>query len=152
MSRNEKSFMKNNKFFLAAIVGSAVFFLLGYLVFGMLLTNFLHDNSGLAKDVLDKFNRPMNEFNWGAMVLAHLAGGFMFATVAMWANARSLGAGLKVGAIIAFLMAVQVNCLFYGTSNLYSITSLCTHIIAITVILSITTGIMAMILGTGKTN
>jgi hypothetical protein len=143
--------MKNNKFFLAAIVGSVVFFLLGYLTFGILLKDFLDNNSGLTKDVLEKFHKPMDQINWYAMVLSHLAAGFLFATIALWANARTLGAGARVGAVIGFLLTVHMNCLYYGVSNMYTLNSLIVETLAVTVIITIMTAVIAMILGKGKT-
>ena len=126
-------------------------FLLGYLIFGMLLMNFMHENSGMAKDVLDKFHKTMAEFNWGAMVISHIAAGFLFATIALWANARSLGAGLKTGAIVGILFSLHIDGLFFATSNIYTVTSLCVQIVAVTVLITISTGVIGMVLGTGKT-
>ena len=143
--------MKNNKFFLAAIVGSVVFFLLGYLVFGVLLNDFLTANSGMDKDTLAKFNKTMEQFNWYSMALSHLAGGFAFATIAVWTNARTFGAGAKIGGVIGLLFALNVNCLHFGVSNMFTLNSLGVQTACVAVIFAIITGIMAMILGTGKT-
>ncbi len=143
--------MKNNRFFLAAIAGSVVFFLLGYLVFGVLLNDFLNTHTMLDKDTLAKFHKPMDQFNWYAMVLSHIAGGFLFATIAVWTNARTLVAGAKVGFIISLLLAINVNFLNFGMTNLFTLRSVCVQTGALAVVLSVTTAIMAMILGTAKT-
>jgi Protein of unknown function (DUF1761) len=149
--------MKNNKFFLAVIVGTVVSFLLGWVIYGILLKTAMMENCGVAKDVAEKVFKPMDnakpDFGMlGIIFVSNLCGALLLTIVAGWANARSLGAGIKVGAIFGLLITLNFDLLWYSMSNLYTPTGLGIDVAAGTVMTAITTAVIAMVLGKGKTS
>ena len=142
--------MKNKNYFLAAIVGGITFFLLGWLIYGVVLMEFMNANSGLSADVFEKFNRTEAEFIWWALILANVASGFLIATILSWAQMTSLAAGAKAGAIIGLLIAVSFDFLFYSMTNIFTTTSLVVDIIASTVMTTIGAAIIGWLLGRGN--
>src|SRR5450759_2816850 len=60
--------MNTKKFLIGGIVGGVVYFLLGWLVYGHLLTNYFHDHSGNATGV----ERDMDQMIWWALILGNL--------------------------------------------------------------------------------
>jgi hypothetical protein len=99
------------RFLAGTIVGGIVLYVVGYLIFSMAFANFYAANAGTASGV----DRPA-ELMW-AVVL----GSFGYAALicyAMGARAASgLGAGLKTGAVVGFLMWFSVDFILYGVAN-----------------------------------
>jgi TM2 domain-containing membrane protein YozV len=105
--------MSSQKFILAGIVAGILFFVLGYVLYGMLLANFFNDNlwsPGIMKDKPE----PM----W-ALVLGQLAGGFFLAYIVGKAGATSLGAGATVGFVAGLLICLSFDLTFYGVGKFY---------------------------------
>ncbi len=148
--------MKNSKFFLAVIVGTVVSFLLGWLIYGILLKTAMAENCGLAKDIQDKVFKPMEgqpaPMDMVVMLLSNFFGAVFLTVIAGWANARTLAAGAKVGAITGVLISLNYGLLWLGMSYIYTPTGLAIDTCAGTVMTAITTAIIAMILGKGTTN
>ena len=67
-------FMNTKKFLIGAIVGGIVYFLLGYLFYGKLLSDFFIKNAGSATGV----NRAMDQFVWWSLVLGNIFRGCTF--------------------------------------------------------------------------
>ena len=69
--------MLNSKIFTAGLVGAVVAFLLGFLLYGNLLTDFFMENSGSATGVM----RGDDEMQWIPMILGHVTWGMLFAVI-----------------------------------------------------------------------
>jgi hypothetical protein len=141
--------MKNNKFFLASIVGAVTFFLLGWIVWGMLLKNFMAANSGLPADVMAQVNLPEDQFNWLAMVVSNLAMGLLLATILMWGGFTSTAAGMRAGAIVGLLIAIMWDFLFLGMTRLMTMQFALVDILASAVVWAIGGAVVGMILAKG---
>ena len=89
----------------AGIVGTIVSFFLGWVVWGMLLANYMASTlSPTAKTFISEQPR------WLPLIVAQLGFGFFYAFVFdRWAGARSLTSGLFAGAIIGFSFAFISN-------------------------------------------
>lgn len=145
--------MKNNKFFLAVIVGSVVSFLLGYLIYGVLLKSTMQANCGLDKELEAKVFKSMEKPDamiLGTIFVSNIFGALLLTTIAQWANARSFGSGMKVGAIVGVLVSLNFDLLWYAMSNLYTPTGLAIDVCAGTVMTALSSGVIAMILGKGN--
>lgn len=143
--------MKNKNYFLAAIVGGITFFLLGWLIYGVVLMEFMNANSGLSPEVFAKFNRTEAEFIWWALILANVASGFLMATILSWGQITSAAGGAKAGAIVGFLIAISFDLLFYSMTNVFTASTLLVDIIASTVMTTIGSTIIGWLLGKGAT-
>ena len=102
--------MNSQKFIVGGVVGGIVFFILGWLVYGMLLKDFMANN-------LSNAMRADADTIWWALVLGQLAGGFLLAYIIGKASATSAGAGAGVGFIVGLLVCLSYDLTMYGVST-----------------------------------
>lgn len=128
--------MKTNKILLGGIAGGVALFLLGGLIYGMLLMDYM------AANYDQSFMKPMDETIWWALILSNMAYGFLLAVVFSWSNITSIITGAKVAGIIGILLSLFMNLSFYSMSNLYpSLQVAGVDLIAFTV-MSVITGVI----------
>jgi hypothetical protein len=137
--------MRLNKILLAALAGTVVFFLLGWLVWGMLLRDFMAANyvsSGILKADADMI--------WWAMILGNFAAAFLLAFIFdFWATISTFVSGAKAGALILGLIAVSMNLIWYASANIMTLNGTIVDIIASTVVGAIVGGVVGLVLGRG---
>jgi len=133
------------KLILAAFAGSVVQFLLGWLIYGILLANFMDSQTthydGLIKDM-----------NTGSfMILVYLAGlamSFLLAFIFQrWAKFESIVKGLTGGMILGFFIALSYDLNSFSMMNLISVNAMIVDVIAYALIIGIVGAIVAWILG-----
>lgn len=128
----------------ATVAGGIALFFLGWLVYGILLMDFMKDNMinypGLMKE-------PMPDMV--PLVLANLIIAGLFAFVfEYWATIRTFVGGLKGGAIMMFLIALYIDLSFMSFMNIMKgITPVIVDVIAATVIGAIAGGVIGLVLG-----
>ncbi len=93
------------------VFGGIAFFLLGWLVWGLLLAGLLETMYNPA------LNRPKNEMIWWAMIVSNLTLALMVTLVLNWVSAKSVMDGLKIGAIVGFLYALSVDLSIYSMAT-----------------------------------
>lgn len=135
--------MNTKKFLVGGIVGGVVYFLLGWVVYGMLLKDFMHDNMGTAQGVM----KAEDQFVWWAMIVGHMAIGFLLSYVLARTNTNSFGGGLATGGIIGLLMCLGYDAIMYGVSNLMTTTGMMGDIGASTVMAAITGAVIGIVNG-----
>jgi hypothetical protein len=128
----------------AALAGTLVFFLLGYVIYGILLDpilkNYMNHFPGLMKE-------PMPDlillFAWN-FVMA-----FLFALVFdRWAGVRTFMGGLQAGAILMFLIALMTDLSALAFMNLWSgLAGVVIDVLAATVLGAIAAGVIGWVLG-----
>ena len=129
---------------LATLVGFVVLFMLGWLVYGMLLMDFYTSNTGSAIGVM----RAEDEMIWWALILGNLFQAYLLVYIfGNWANITTFSDGLKAGAIIGLIMGLAFNLSMYGTSNLMNMTSALVDPLVIAFNLAITGGVIGFMLG-----
>ncbi len=139
--------MNTNKLLLSGVAGGVAFFLLGFLVYGVLLMRFFEANAGTATGVMKE---PMD---WWALILGNLAWGFLLAVIFVrWANISTFATGLRAGAIIGLLTGLSFDLMIYGTSNLSSLTGTIVDILVFTALSAVAGGVVGLVLGMGKSN
>ncbi len=106
--------MKTNKILLGGLTAAILFFFLGWIIYGMLLTDFMLNNYDQS------LMKAEEDMIWWAMILSNLAGGFLLAFILSWSNAKSFADGAKVGGITGLLMALSIDLSFYSMSNMIS--------------------------------
>lgn len=139
-----------NKVLLSAIIGGVVYFLLGWLIYGILLKDMMDQNSGLPVDIRTKVFKPMDQMNMPLMLVANLLSGFLTATVLNWGNMRSAGAGLKGAAILGFLVACSYDLMFYSMSYMFTMKGMIIDIVAGTVMMALGGAVIGWMLGRGN--
>jgi hypothetical protein len=104
----------NQKTILGGIAGGVAFFFLGWLIYGMLMKDFMAANTNSC------FSRPEAEFVWWALIVSNLAWGFILALIFSWSNISSVAAGVKAAAIYGLLIGICYDMLFYSMTTMYS--------------------------------
>jgi hypothetical protein len=138
--------MNSKNYFLAGILGGIVYFLLGWLVYGMLLMNYMEENAGLALGV----NR-VEMLLWSIGLGSLLYGFFLSYIFSCVGQVKTAAAGAKSGAWIGFLVAGAIDFTMYGTTNISTLNAVAVDILAATVMASITGAVVAWVLGAGAT-
>jgi len=96
------------------IFGGIVFFLLGWLVYGILLMDFMSANSNNCTARLDE------EMIWWAMIVSNLVLALFITTVLKWSGAKSVIDGMKIGAVLGFLTGLSMDLSFYSMTTMFS--------------------------------
>lgn len=139
--------MNTNKILLAGLAGGVVFFLLGFLFYGVLLMKFFEANAGSATGVMK--DPPI----WWALILGNIFWGLLLAVIfGRWANISTFMTGLKAGAVIGVLAALSWDLTMYATSNFSNLTGTLVDVVVATAMTAITGGVVGLVLGMGKSD
>lgn len=128
----------------ATVAGGIVIFFLGWLIFGVLLMEFMKAHTinypGLLKE-------PMPDMI--PLALANLAWAWLIAFIFdYWAGIKTFVAGLKGGALIMFPLILGLDLMYLAFMNLYQgFTPLIVDVTASTVIGAIGGGVIGLVLG-----
>ncbi len=93
------------------VIGGIVIFLLGYLVWGVLLMDFTMNNYNQS------IYLPMDEMILWAMIASNLFMALMQTLFLKWGQAKTWIDGLKIGALFGLLYALSLDLGFYGMTN-----------------------------------
>ena len=132
--------MNIKKMLIAGTVGGVLFFLLGWLVYGVLLKDYFFKNTGAAGH-LDRVDIQM-----AIVFLGSLLQGYVYSYVFTRANVASLKDGMITGGILGFLMISAFDCMMYGTTLILSKHSLVGDILASTSIAIVVGAIIGWVL------
>ena len=135
--------MNMKKLFVGGITGGILFFLLGWLVYGNLLANYMQSHQGAATGV----NRPDMEMDFLYLSVGNLLSGFLIAYIFIKANVVSLSNGLITGATVGFLMGASFDCIMYATTFIASKHMILADVIAITVNSAIVGAAVGFVMG-----
>ena len=136
--------MDIKKLLTGGIVGGILYFLLGWLIYGMLLMDFMNNHPGTAGNV----NKAEPDFLY--LIIGNLAMGFLLAYVFVKSSISSLAAGLVTGGIVGLLVCVGVDSVIYATTTIASKTAMAVDVAAFTVMSAIVGAVVGMVLGMGK--
>ncbi len=138
--------MDIKKLLTGGIVGGILFFGLGYLIYGNLLTSFMQKHPGTATGV----DRAMEDLQFLYLAIGNLAMGFLVAYIFVKGNVSSMGGGLVTGGIVGALVSVGYDCVMYATTNITSKTAMAADVAAFTVMCAIVGAVVGIIMGMGK--
>jgi hypothetical protein len=93
------------------VAGTLAFFLIGWLVWGILLKDFSMNNYNQSVYL------PEDQMVWWALILSNLALALMFTLILKWAGAKTITDGLKIAAIIGGLYALNIDLGYYSMTN-----------------------------------
>ena len=114
------------------ILGGITFFLLGWLVYGLLLMDFMAANSNTCA------MRPDNEMIWWAMILSNLISALVVTLILKWSGASKPIDGIKIGALFGLLMCLAIDLSMYSMSTMYNMTAIIVDAIVTTIIVGVT--------------
>lgn len=138
--------MNTNKFLVGGIIGGIAYFLLGWLVWGMLLMDFMSNNAGTATGVM----KAQADMVWWALIVGNIFSGLALSYVLSKAGVSGAGAGAGVGAVFGLLIAAGFDLTMLGTSNIMTLKGALVDIAASTVVTAIVGAIVGAYLGMGK--
>ncbi len=137
--------MKANKIILGGITGGVASFLLGWLVYGVLLLDFWNANFNNCA------SRPMDEMVWWALILSNFTSGFLLALIFSWSNTKGWLAGAQIAGIVALFMIISYDLGFYAMSTMFnSLNTMIIDIVVGTVFTAIIGAIIGLVMGMGK--
>jgi hypothetical protein len=133
--------MNIKKLAVGGIVGGIIFFFLGWLIYGMLLVDFMKSNPGIVSG----YEKEMPDMLY--LAIGNLASGLLLAYVFIRANVTTLMGGLIMATIMGLLMSVSFDCMMYGTTNLLSKKAIMADVLAATAMFAITGAVVGLLLG-----
>jgi hypothetical protein len=139
--------MNTNKIIVAGLLGSVLAFILGWIIWGMLLSGVMGNYAGTASGVM----RGQDEMLWFPLVIGHLGLGFLLAIIyGRWAAISTFNTGAKAGSAIGFLVAFANNMIMLGTTHIMQPTGAIIDIIASAISMGFIGGFIGWWLGRGK--
>lgn len=136
--------MDIKKLAIGGIVGGILFFLLGWLIYGMLLMDFMKNHPG----VISGYDKAEPDMLY--LIIGNLASGFLMAYIFVKAGINSLMGGLITGAVVGLLMAASMDCIMYATTNLVSKNMMMADVLAATAMSAIVGAVTGLVLGKVK--
>lgn len=138
--------MSIKKVSIAALAGAVVSFLLGWLIYGILLAEFMAEHTNSS------FMLAETDMIWWAMVASNIFWALLLAYIFnRWANISTAAAGASAGAIICLLVGLAYALGFYGMSTIYNdLTGLAADVVAGTVMGAIVGAVIGFVLGKVK--
>jgi uncharacterized membrane protein len=134
--------MISNKVLIAALLGALVSFLLGWLIWGMLLSNFMNENA------IAGVMRAEDEMIWWALILGQFFFGLLLALIfSRWAGISTFATGAQAGAVLGVLLALYFDLMMLATTHMFTPTAAVVDVIANAVVTAITGGVIAWYLG-----
>ena len=134
--------MNSQKFLLGGIVGGIVYFLLGYLCYGLLLKDFFEKNGGPATN--------MDNMVWWALVVGNLFSGFLLAYILSKAGVSSAGSGASIGFVVGLLMGLAFDLIMYGVTKTPALKAVAADVAVSAVMSAIAGALVGAVLGSGK--
>lgn len=126
------------------LIGGIAYFLIGWLVYGILLMDFFAPLTNSCA------NRPDGEMIWWAMILSSLLMALFLTLLLKWSGARTITDGLKIGALFGALFTAAIDFSFWSMTTMYnSLVPLLIEVIASAAIFAIVG--MVIVLTWGKT-
>ena len=137
--------MNSQKFIIGGIAGGIVFFILGWVIYGMLLKDFMNGN--IAPGTM----RADSDMIWWALVVGNLAMGFLLAYVIGKGGAISAGKGAGTGFVLGLLVCLSYDLITYATSTtLTSLKGVAADVAATAVMGAIGGAVVGLVMGMSK--
>lgn len=135
----------NKKIIAATIAGAFTTFMLGWLIYGMLLMDFMEANTVKYDGLM------LNPPKLGVLFVSHLAFALLLAWLYdKWINCRNFASGFTNGLIIAGLVTISIDLGFYAFMNLYNTTMMAVDIAVSSLIWAVASGVIGLVLGKMK--
>jgi hypothetical protein len=115
------------------VFGGIVYFLLGWLVYGILLMDFLSANMNQCA------SKPAGDMVWWAIIASNLVTALFLTLVLKWTGARGFTDGLKTGALFGILLTLSFDL------SSWSMTTMFKSFLPLLVDVAVGTAVMAIV-------
>ena len=127
------------------VFGGIAYFLLGWLIWGILLMDFFTANMNQCT------SRPDGEMIWWAIILSNLVMALLLTLILHWAKARSIIDGLKYGALFGLLYGSALSFSFWSMSTMYlTAAAMVTDILVTTAVMAVIGLVIVLTWGSDK--
>ncbi len=127
------------------IFGGISYFLLGWLVYGILLMDFMSANTNTCT------SRPEAEMIWWAIIVSNLIFALLLTIVLKWSGASQIVDGIKTGALFGFLMGLSMDLGFYSMTTMYNnLTVLIVDVVVFTLLMAVVGMVIVLLWGKEK--
>ena len=133
--------MNSQKFVVGGIVGGILYFLLGYVFYGLLLQSFF-DSNGMAVN--------MDNIKWWAMIVGNLASGFLLAYILSKGNVMTAGGGAGTGFIVGLLLSLSFDLIMFGIGKGMELKGIAADVAVSAVMTAIIGAVVGWVLGMSK--
>jgi hypothetical protein len=141
LGKLKKTHIMNNKVLFGGIAAGVTFFLLGWLLYGMLLADTFANYAGTATGV----HKEMPDMLW--LVIGNLALGFLIAMACGWSGASSASSGAVVGFWVGLLAGIGIDAIMLATTNLMLPMGMLIDVIVFTLISVIAGAVAGLVIG-----
>jgi hypothetical protein len=138
--------MNTKNVLIGGLSGGVAFFLLGWLIYGILLMDYM---TSISPNI-PGLNRSDSEFQLGILFLSNLLSGLLLAFVFDLGKISGWMAGLKTGAIVGFLISAAIDSSLYSMTFMVSRRGMMVDVIASTLIWAIVGALVALAMGMGN--
>ena len=105
--------MKTGSLLLGTLVSTLALFFLGWLIYGILMENFMAANTNRVA------GRPMEEMVMWAILASNLAWGLLLSLINSWTGSLSFTSGAQKGAMAGLLSSFGFNFATYSMSTYF---------------------------------
>ena len=138
--------MNIQKFVIGTLAGGITYFFLGYLIYGMALSNFYSQHTSAPAGAM----KAMSEIVWWALILGNLGFGALLTYIFLkMGNVQSFASGARTGAGIGFFLSSSMDLIRYATENSFDHTAVIVDVVVGVVMSAIAGGVIAAVLGRG---
>ena len=109
--------MSTKQWVLGTVIGAIVIYAVGYLIFTVLLGDYYAANSGSATGVMRE-----SQIVWALAVGALAYAALILYAMRSQAGSANMVSGMKVGAIVGFLLWACADFSLYGITNMSNLT------------------------------
>lgn len=117
--------MNTKKLFVTGLSTGVLYFLLGWLVWGMALASFMESHTNAPEGLM----RGDNMLMW-SMVVGNVAYGLLLSYLINLANLSNPSQGIWTGFIVGLLIACAYDFIMYAQMNFFDVTSIIVDMIA----------------------
>ena len=134
--------METKRLVTGTLAGGVVLFVLGYLIFDLMFSAFYAANAGSATGVARD-----QQLVWAVALGSLSYAALVTLAIESRAGSSNMGAGLKIGAVVGFLLWFTVDFILYGITNVSNLTRAVVDPLLELVRGGIAGGIIAVVLG-----
>ena len=127
---------------IGTVVGGVVFFILGFLVFGIALADFFAANS--ARMARDPLNLPV-------IAVGQLGAAAALTLILGWASASNVAESAKIGALVGLLTGIGIDFTTFGTSTIQNLNVTLVGPVVRAALWGVTGAAIAAVAGTRRT-